>query len=65
MRVSFDESGTSRVDTQRESDSKMLVVCISAASLSGVVTHAQTIRVCCIKIVLPGLSRDATTTELF
>ncbi|MGY3387633.1 hypothetical protein ACVWW6_000224 [Bradyrhizobium sp. USDA 3311] len=26
MRVSFDENGTSRVDTLRESDSKMLAV---------------------------------------
>jgi len=65
MRVSIDENGTSRVDTQRGSDSKMLVVVYQNWSpLSGVVTDPQTIRVCIIKIVLPRLSPDTTTTEL-
>lgn len=32
MRMSFDENGTSRIDTQRESVSKMLVVYQNSAA---------------------------------
>ncbi|MBB4423953.1 hypothetical protein GGD66_002497 [Bradyrhizobium sp. CIR48] len=35
MRVSLDENGTRRVDTQRESDSKVLAVCIGIQPPNG------------------------------